>query len=89
MEKICQSCGMNMVKPEEYGTNADGGKNEEYCMYCFQNGTFTKDCTMEELIENNLNFLEEFNKDSGTKFTMEEAKTEMQKYFPTLTRWKR
>jgi hypothetical protein len=37
----CQSCGMPMVKPEDFGTNADGSRNEEYCTYCYQNGKFT------------------------------------------------
>ncbi len=27
------------------GTNADGGKNGDYCLYCYQNGTFTSDMT--------------------------------------------
>ncbi|MDR2939528.1 MAG: zinc ribbon domain-containing protein, partial [Clostridiales bacterium] len=30
-EKYCQSCGMPMVLTnEEYGSNADGSKNEDY-----------------------------------------------------------
>jgi hypothetical protein len=39
---ICQSCGMPMKEPADYGTNADGSKNEEYCRYCYQNGAFTE-----------------------------------------------
>jgi len=34
-EKICQSCAMPMNKEEDFGTNADGSKNEEYCTHCF------------------------------------------------------
>ena len=42
MNKFCQSCGMPMKKdPEGGGTNADGGKNEQYCSYCYQGGEFT------------------------------------------------
>ena len=37
----CQSCGMPMNAPEQFGTNADGGANREYCRYCFQEGDFT------------------------------------------------
>ena len=33
------------------GTNADGTKNEDYCMYCYKDGKFLQDCTMEEMIE--------------------------------------
>ncbi|MGQ9623414.1 MAG: zinc ribbon domain-containing protein, partial [Candidatus Caldatribacteriaceae bacterium] len=45
---FCQSCAMPMVKPEDFGTNADGSPNGEYCRYCFQNGEFTApDTTVE------------------------------------------
>jgi len=41
MSKFCQSCGMPMNKdPENGGTNADGTKNNEYCSYCYKDGTF-------------------------------------------------
>lgn len=85
---ICQSCGMKM-QTADYGTNADGTKSTEYCRYCWPNGKFSKDETMEEMIESNLQFLDEFNKDSGTSFTADEARAEMMKYFPTLKRWRK
>ena len=31
-QKFCQSCGMPLTE-EVLGTNADGSKNEDYCMY--------------------------------------------------------
>ncbi|WP_421909216.1 zinc ribbon domain-containing protein [Methanolacinia petrolearia] len=50
--KTCQSCGMPMTKPEDFGTEADGSSSVEYCMYCYQNGSFTEpDITMEEMAE--------------------------------------
>lgn len=49
---ICQSCSMPLVKDEDFGTNADAGKNTEYCAYCFQNGKFTEpQLSQEEMIE--------------------------------------
>jgi hypothetical protein len=39
---FCQSCTMPMAKPEDHGTDADGTANEEYCRYCYQNGSFTE-----------------------------------------------
>lgn len=52
---ICQSCGMPMGKPEDFGTNADGSKNKEYCNFCFQKGKFTDEgITMEQKIEKNV-----------------------------------
>lgn len=84
---ICQSCGMKMHETE-YGANADGSTNKEYCKYCLPDGRFSRDVTMEEMVESNLNFLDEFNEEGGTNFTSEEARIEMLKYFPTLKRWK-
>ena len=36
-QKFCQSCAMPMTD-EQFGTNADGSKNEDYCIYCFKDG---------------------------------------------------
>jgi hypothetical protein len=42
---FCQSCGMPMVKPEDFGSNADGS-------FCFQKGKFTEpNLTMEQMID--------------------------------------
>ena len=49
-QKFCQSCGMPLTD-EVLGTNADGTKNEDYCMYCYKDGKFLQDCTMDEIIE--------------------------------------
>ena len=51
-EKYCQSCGMPMGNGDElYGTEKDGSKSSDYCSYCYENGTFKQDCTMDEMIE--------------------------------------
>lgn len=84
---FCQSCGMPLTE-EYFSANADGSVNTEYCSYCFKDGAFASDGTMEEMIEHCLEYLDEFNKDSGEKFTKEQAREEMLKYFPTLKRWK-
>jgi len=43
---------MPLQKEEDYGTNADGSKNGEYCLYCFQNGLFTQpNITLDEMIK--------------------------------------
>ena len=86
-ENICQSCGMKMQEGD-HGKNADGSKNSDYCRYCFPDGRFSRDETMEEMIESNLRFLNEFNEESGTNFTAEEAREEMRKVFPALKRWR-
>ncbi len=52
MEKIhyCQSCGMPMEE-SLYGTEKDGTKSPDYCSYCYQNGAFTGEMTMEQMID--------------------------------------
>ena len=47
--KFCQSCGMPLTE-DVLGTNADGSKNKDYCMYCYRDGKFLQECTMEEMI---------------------------------------
>ena len=86
--KFCQSCGMPL-SDENRGTNADGSKNDDYCMYCYQNGKFTNDCTMDEMIEFCAQFVDEVNKNMPKPMTEEEYKDMMRQYFPMLKRWKK
>lgn len=85
--KYCQSCGMPLQNPEECGTNEDGSRNDEYCCYCFKEGAFTMDCTMEQMIEHCAQFVDEFNKEAEVPLTREEAIANMKVYFPALKRW--
>lgn len=78
---------MPLSRKEGIATNADQSKNEEYCIYCFKDGFFTSDCTMNEMIEKCLSYLNEFNKDSDVEYTREEALKNMQDFFPKLKRW--
>ncbi|MFH0912633.1 MAG: zinc ribbon domain-containing protein [Patescibacteria group bacterium] len=51
-ELICQSCSMPLKKPADFGTNADGSRNEDYCCYCYQKGEFTEpNITMDQMID--------------------------------------
>ncbi|MGN0034073.1 MAG: zinc ribbon domain-containing protein [Candidatus Limimorpha sp.] len=86
--KYCQSCGMPLINECEIGCNTDGSKNNDYCKYCFDNGHFLQDCTMEEMIQHCVQFIDEFNKDSEHKVTREEAIAQMRVVFPHLKRWK-
>ena len=80
--KICQSCGMPMQE-NQYGTDADGSKNETYCCYCFQNGEFVQQCSMEEMAD----FCAPFEVEGGRAKNVEEAKEMLLRYFATLQRW--
>ncbi len=85
---FCQSCGMPMQSTEQFGTNQDGSASQDYCCYCYKEGAFVQDCTMEGMIEHCAQFLDEFNGACDTQYTKEEAIAEMKKHFPTLKRWK-
>ena len=85
-EKFCQSCGMPLT-PEILGTNADGSQNEEYCIYCYKDGAFTGDFTMEEMVEFCAQFVEEYNKNTGQNLSREEYKGVLRQYYPHLKRW--
>ena len=86
--KFCQSCGMPLTD-EVLGTNADGSKNEDYCMYCYKDGKFLQDCTMDEMIEHCSQFIGAFNEGLTNPITKEEYIGQMKIYFPQLKRWRK
>ena len=86
--KICQSCGMKLNEKKDFGLNSDETVNADYCKYCYADGKFTSDCSMSEQIEQNLKYLDEFNREENTGFSKAQAREEMTKYFPTLKRWR-
>ncbi len=88
-EHICQSCGMTMKAAEQYGTNPDKTATTDYCHYCYQDGAFTKDVTMDDMVETNLQYLDHWNEETGNAFTVDEARPMLREYLATLRRWKR
>ena len=80
---FCQSCAMPMTDEEMYGTNKDKSKNADYCKYCFSDGVFTANCSMEEMIEICVPPMVNANKGMSEN----EARDMMKKFFPTLKRW--
>jgi hypothetical protein len=79
---VCQSCGMPMTKLQDYGTNPDGSKNQEYCTYCFQDGNFTlPDITLEQMIEKLVPMHDQMG------ITEEEARKMANENLPKLKRW--
>ncbi len=86
MEEVryCQSCAMPMAGNENlYGTNADGSKNEDYCIYCFKDGAFTANISMDEMIEVCVPHMVKAN----ANMTEDQARSIMKEYFPKLKRW--
>ena len=81
-EKICQSCSMPLTDSNEFGTNKDSSKNEDYCIYCYKDGEFIDDVSLEEYIEMNVSFYEQ------AEMTEEQMREHCESVFPALKRWK-
>ncbi len=80
----CQSCSMALENPEQFGTNADGSRAEDYCHFCFKDGAFTEpDVTMEEMIQRVSSMLAQH-----SDMTESEATELMRDMIPGLKRWK-
>ncbi len=80
---FCQSCGMPLEKPEDFGTGADGFRINDYCRYCFRDGAFTEpQMTMEAMIEKCVGILIEQRIMPETQ-----AKSLMAEVIPKLKRW--
>ncbi len=76
---------MPMESIDCFGTNADEGKNDDYCCHCFLNGEFTdQKITLEEMIDLSASILSE-------KENMPEpaAKEICKTFIPTLKRWQK
>lgn len=81
--KFCQSCAMPLTE-EHYGTNDDGSKNGDYCSYCYKDGKFMSDCTMDEMID----FCSGPMAENNPGMTREQAVAQMMQFFPKLKRWR-
>ena len=80
--QICQSCGMPMENPEDFGSNADGGQNKDYCCHCWQEGEFTADLSFEEFVEMQVGIaVQNLGMDES------EAREVAQTTLPELKRW--
>jgi len=73
---------MPITSNDQLGTNADGSINHDYCKYCYKDGKFIDDISMEEYIAKCLPFYKQAN------MTKEQYLAHMKKLFPTLKRWK-
>ncbi len=78
---ICQCCGMPL-EDEIIGRNADGSLNEDYCKWCYADGTYTYS-DMDDLIDVCIPHM------TGEGFTEEQAREYMRNMLPKLDYWKR
>lgn len=79
---ICQCCGMPLEDDVIMGHDKDGAINEEYCKWCYADGTYTYS-NMDDLIEVCVKNM------SGENFSEEQARAYMKSLLPKLDYWKR
>lgn len=82
MGPFCQSCGMPLKKPEDFGTSADGYRVNDYCSFCFGDGVFTEpSLTMRQMIDKCVPFMAQGGMPEA------QARGLMESVMPKLKRW--
>lgn len=79
---ICQCCGMPLEDDSIIGRDSDGSLNEDYCKWCYADGTYTYS-DMDELINVCVRNMVDEN------FPEEQARSYMKELLPKLDYWKR
>lgn len=86
IEKVCQSCGMPMGTTDElYGLESNGKLSKDYCKFCYDDGEFVDDCTMEQM----MNLCIDLNVAYNEYLDPDDAKKLVEGFFPSLKRWKK
>ena len=78
---ICQCCGMPL-EDSILGRDKDGTPNEDYCQWCYADGTYTYS-DMDTLIDVCIGHM------VGKDFTEEQARAYLKQTLPKLDYWKR
>ncbi len=76
----CQCCGMPL-DDSIIGKDSEGFPNEDYCQWCYADGTYTYS-DMDNLIDVCVTHM------VGENFTEEQARSYMKQMLPTLNYWK-
>ena len=79
---ICQCCGMPLEDDAIIGHNSDGTLNEDYCKWCYADGTYTYS-DMDELIDVCVKNM------VNDHFSEAQARAYMNDILPKLNYWKR
>ena len=78
---VCQCCGMPL-EDSILGRNGDGSLNEDYCKWCYADGTYTYS-DLDDLIDVCVGNMVNEN------FSEEQARSYLKQTLPTLDYWKR
>ena len=79
---VCQCCGMPLDDDSVMGRDKDGSINEDYCKWCYADGTYTYS-DQGDLIDVCVKQM------AGDGFTEEQAREYMKGLLPKLDYWKR
>jgi hypothetical protein len=80
---FCQSCGFNMRRDPDFGTEQSGAMTERYCSGCYQDGKFVEDVkTPEEFINAAVVRIAAQRKQAVGK-----TRLDLKKELPRLARW--
>ena len=79
---VCQCCGMPLESDDMLGRDSDGTLNEDYCKWCYADGTYAYH-DMDDLIRVCVPHM------TGEGFTEEQARTYLKERLPQLDYWKR
>ena len=79
---VCQCCGMPLNEDGLISREPDGSYNEDYCKWCYADGTYTYN-DMDELIDVCVKNMVNEN------FTEEQARSYLKEMLPKLDYWKR
>lgn len=82
-EHYCQSCGMMFTAPDQHGHEADGTEVEDFCRWCYDDGAYTYETTMEDMIEDCAPRMAE-----AMSWTVDESASLLGAVLPSLKRWK-
>lgn len=78
---FCQSCGLPLDSEELKGTELSGIKNNEYCVYCYENSHFKNPQMNLDEMENRV--LTKMEKMNHPLYLIQKAVT----ILPSLKRW--
>jgi len=80
---FCQSCALPLLRSDDFGSEANGMRNRDYCFHCYRDGAFTSpEMGMEEMRELCIEKLV-----AQKVMPRAQATALMNKRIPTLKRW--
>ncbi|MBW3081825.1 zinc ribbon domain-containing protein [Bifidobacterium phasiani] len=82
-DHYCESCGMMFTGPDQRGHEADGSETAEYCRWCYEDGRYTYETTMDDMIEDCAPRMAHY-----MGWSVDECASLLGAVLPTLKRWR-